>query len=103
MREEMIVGTAIGVAVGDSPRWYVITASRVRDIDGRVAYAFTAHRDDGYRYHVFVFKERLDAEDVTRAMDGLVEKIRKDCNFAFFEILCGSGVLSLMYVRGLWA
>jgi len=102
----MIVGTAIGVGIGRRPRWYIFMATRSRDDDGRVVYKIVAHRDDGYKYYRFIFKDRLDVEDVSEAVDELIKNIKRSEGFTFFEILGGSGVLNIAYMRrsekGVW-
>ena len=99
----MIVGTAIAVSIGKYPRWYILVLSRGRDESGEITYVLTAQRDDGRKYLALLHKKVLEAEDINKLIDRVVERIRSDDRFDFFEILCGSGLLSLMYVRGLWA
>jgi hypothetical protein len=101
--QKVIVGTAIGVSIGKYPRWYVLVLSRGRDEEGRTVYTLVAQRDDGRKYMALLQKERLEVEDISKLMDRVVERIREDDGFDFFELLCGSGMLSLVYVRGLWA
>jgi len=99
----MIVGTALGVSVGDFSRWYVLVLTRRRDESGNVVYVLTAQRDDGYKFVALRVKDSLDIRDVVEMMDSVVELIKKRDKAVLFQLMGKTGMLDIMYEkRDVW-
>ena len=99
----MIVGTALGVSVGDFSRWYVLVLTRRRDESGNVVYVLTAQRDDGYKFVALRVKDSLDIRDVVEMMDSVVELIKKRDKAVLFQLMGKTGMLDIIYEkRDVW-
>jgi hypothetical protein len=99
----MIVGTALGVSVGDFPRWYVLVLTRKKDEDGNTVYVLTAHRDDGHRFMALRVKDVLDVRDVVEMMDSVVEMIKRRDRAVMFQLMGKTGMLNILYEkRDVW-
>jgi hypothetical protein len=99
----MIVGTALGVSIGDFSRWYVLVLTRRRDESGNVVYVLTAQRDDGYKFVALRVKDSLDVRDVVEMMDSVVELIKKRDKAVLFQLMGKTGMLDIMYEkRDVW-
>jgi len=99
----MIVGTALGVSVGDFSRWYVLVLTRRRDESGDVVYVLTAQRDDGYKFVALRVKDSLDVRDVVEMVDSVVELIKKRDRAVLFQLMGKTGLLDIMYEkRDVW-
>jgi hypothetical protein len=95
----MIVGTALGVSIGDFSRWYIMVLTRKRDEDGNTVYVLTAQRDDGHRFMALRVKDRLDVKDVVEMMDSIVEMIKKKDKAVLFQLMGKTGMLNIMYEK----
>ncbi|MCR6669507.1 MAG: hypothetical protein NDF51_05865 [archaeon YNP-WB-040] len=99
----MILGTAIGVSIGNFSRWYVMVLTRRKDEDGNTVYVLTAQRDDGHKFMTLRVKDSLDVRDVVEMVDSVVEMIRKSDRAVMFQLLGKSGMLNVMYEkRDVW-
>ena len=99
----MIVGTALGVSIGDFSRWYVLVLMRRRDESGNVVYVLTAQRDDGYKFVALRVKDSLDVRDVVEMVDSVVELIKKRDRAVLFQLMGKTGLLDIMYEkRDVW-
>jgi hypothetical protein len=99
----MIVGTALGVSIGDFSRWYVFALVRKRDEDGNVVYVLTAQRDDGHKFVALRVKDSLDVRDVIEMMDSIVEMIKKQDKAVMFQLMGKTGMLDIIYEkRDVW-
>ena len=99
----MIVGTALGVSVGDFSRWYVLVLTRRRDESGDVVYVLTAQRDNGYKFVALRVKDSLDVRDVVEMVDSVVELIKKRDRAVLFQLMGKTGLLDIMYEkRDVW-
>jgi hypothetical protein len=99
----MIVGTALGVSIGDFSRWYVMVLTRKRDEDGNTVYVLTAQRDDGYRFVALRVKDSLDVKDVVEMVDSIVEMIKKKDKAVLFQLMGKTGMLDIIYEkRDVW-
>ena len=99
----MIVGTALGVSVGDFSRWYVLVLVRRRDESGNVVYVLTAQRDDGHKFVALRIKDSLDVRDVVEMMDSVVELIKKRDKAVLFQLMGKTGMLDIIYEkRDVW-
>jgi hypothetical protein len=99
----MIVGTALGVSIGDFPRWYVLILTRKKDEDGNTVYVLTAQRDDGHKFVALRVKDRLDVRDVVEMVDSIVELIKKSDRAVIFQLMGKTGMLNIMYEkRDVW-
>jgi len=95
----VILGTALGVSIGDFSRWYVMILTKKRDEDGNTVYVLTAQRDDGHRFMTLRVKDSLDVSDVVEMVDSIVELIKKKDRAVMFQILGKSGMLNIMYEK----
>jgi hypothetical protein len=95
----MIVGTALGVSIGDFSRWYVVVLTKKRDEDRNTVYVLTAQRDDGHRFMVLRVKDRLDVKDVVEMMDSIVEMIKNSDKAILFQLMGKTGLLDIMYEK----
>jgi hypothetical protein len=99
----MIVGTALGVSIGNFPRWYVLMLVKRRDEDGNTVYVLTAQRDDGHRFMTLRVKNSLEVRDVVEMMDSIVEMIKKKDRAVLFQLMGKTGLLDIMYEkRDVW-
>jgi len=99
----MIVGTALGVSIGNFPRWYVLMLVKRRDEDGNTVYVLTAQRDDGYRFMALRVKDSLDVKDVVEMVDSIAEMIKKKDKAVLFQLMGKTGLLDVMYEkRDVW-
>ena len=99
----MIVGTALGVSIGDFSRWYVLMLVKRRDEDGNTVYVLVAQRDDGHRFMTLRIKNSLDVKDVVEMVDSIVEMIKKEDKAVLFQLMGKTGMLDIMYEkRGVW-
>jgi hypothetical protein len=99
----MIVGTAIGVSIGDFSRWYVMVLTKKRDEDGNTVYVLTAQRDDGHRFMALRAKDSLDIKDVVEMVDSVVEMIKRSDRAILFQLIGKTGMLDIMYEkRDVW-
>ena len=99
----MIVGTALGVSIGDFSRWYVLVLARKRDESGNTVYVLTAQRDDGYKFMALRVKDSLDIRDVIEMVDSVVEIIKKRDKAVLFQLMGKTGMLDIMYEkRDVW-
>jgi hypothetical protein len=95
----MIVGTALGVSIGDFSRWYVLVLTRKKDESGNVVYVLTAQRDDGHKFMALRVKDRLDVRDVIEMMDSVVKMIKKEDKAVLFQLMGKTGMLDIIYER----
>jgi hypothetical protein len=95
----MIVGTALGVSIGDFSRWYVLVLTRRRDEFGNVVYVLMAQRDDGHRFMTLRVKDELDIRDVVEMVDSVVEMIKKRDRAVLFQLIGKTGMLNIMYEK----
>jgi len=95
----MIVGTALGVSIGDFSRWYVLVLTRKRDEVGNTVYVLTAQRDDGHRFMTLRVKDSLDVRDVVEMVDSIVEMIKKRDRAVLFQLMGKTGLLNVMYEK----
>jgi hypothetical protein len=95
----MIVGTALGVSIGEFSRWYVLVLTRKKDEDGNTVYVLTAQRDDGHKFVALRVKDRLDVRDVVDMMDSVVEMIKKKDRAVMFQLMGKTGMLNIMYEK----
>jgi hypothetical protein len=95
----MIVGTALGVSIGNFSRWYILVLTRKKDEDGNTVYVLTAQRDDGHKFMVLRVKDRLDVRDVVEMMDSIVEMIKRRDRAVLFQLMGKTGMLNIMYER----
>ena len=99
----MIVGTALGVSIGDFSRWYVLVLARRRDESGNIVYVLTAQRDDGHKFVALRVKDSLDVRDVIEMVDSVVEMIRKRDKAVLFQLMGKTGMLDIIYEkRDVW-
>jgi len=99
----MIVGTALGVSIGDFSRWYVLVLTRKKDEEGNTVYVLTAQRDDGYKFMSMRVKDSLDIRDIVEMMDSIVELIKKKDKAVFFQLMGKTGMLDIIYEkRDVW-
>jgi len=99
----MIVGTALGVSIGDFSRWYVLVLTRKKDEEGNTVYVLTAQRDDGHKFMSLRVKDSLDIRDVVEMMDSIVELIKKKDKAVFFQLMGKTGMLDIIYEkRDVW-
>jgi len=95
----MIVGTALGVSIGDFSRWYVLVLTKKKDEEGNTVYVLTAQRDDGHKFMSLRVKDSLDIRDVVEMMDSIVELIKKKDKAVFFQLMGKTGMLDIIYER----
>jgi hypothetical protein len=95
----MIVGTALGISIGEFHRWYIFVLTRRRDEDGNVVYVLTAQRDDGYRFMTLRVKDSLDIRDVVEMMDSIIEMIKKRDRTVMFQLMGKTGMLNIIYEK----
>ena len=97
------MGTALGVSIGDFPRWYVLVLTRKKDEDGNIVYVLTAQRDDGHKIMTLRVKDRLDVSDVVEMMDSVAELIKKVDRAVLFQLMGKTGLLDIIYEkRDVW-
>jgi len=95
----MIVGTALGVSIGDFSRWYVLVLTKKKDEEGNTVYVLTAQRDDGHKFMSLRVKDSLDIRDVVEMVDSIVELIKKKDKAVFFQLMGKTGMLDIIYER----
>jgi hypothetical protein len=99
----MIVGTALGVSIGDFSRWYVLVLTKKKDEEGNTVYVLTAQRDDGHKFMSLRVKDSLDIRDVVEMIDSIVELIKKKDKAVFFQLMGKTGMLDIIYEkRDVW-
>jgi len=99
----MIVGTALGVSIGDFSRWYVLVLTKKKDEEGNTVYVLTAQRDDGHKFMSLRVKDSLDIRDVVEMVDSIVELIKKKDKAVFFQLMGKTGMLDIIYEkRDVW-
>jgi hypothetical protein len=95
----MIIGTALGISIGDYSRWYILMLTRNKDEDGNVVYVLTAQRDDGHKFMTLRIKDSLGVRDVVEMVDSIVEMIKKSDKAVFFQLVSRTGMLDIVYER----
>jgi hypothetical protein len=95
----MIIGTALGISIGDHPRWYVLMFARKKDEYGNTVYVLVAQRDDGHKFMTLRVKDGLDVRDVVEMIDKVVEMIRREDRAVLFQLVGRTGLLDIAYER----
>jgi len=91
--KERIYGNGLLVGVGEHPRTYFVTVGA--DGGGVV---FVVAGDE--KTWVRVFKGRKVAvEDVNEMLDEVVKEVMKEDRLEFVELLAGTGILKMTYMR----
>jgi len=88
-----MVSSAVAVTLSRNPHTYILHM----DVEGDMV-VLIAYRDDGHRYIVAEKVDELDAS-VHRLVDKVAKMIIEDEDAEMFEIITGSGLLNMLYIR----